>query len=92
MVEYLATHNVTMVGFVILLTLWLLGAFLFGYGIYILVKNSKKIKTDPLADAVATYTLVGLVGFIIFLGPIMACGFWHFLNMVLTLCFGFNLY
>ncbi len=92
MIEYLAAHNVTIVTFVIFVVLWLMTAFFYGFGVYILIKNVKKMKTDPIADGVATYTLFALIAFSVTFGPVMVCGFWHFLNMVLTLCFGFNLY
>lgn len=92
MVEYLAAHNVTMVDFVILLALWLAGVFLFWRGFRTLVKNAKEADTSPQAGAIANMMAVVLAASAIVFFPIMLCGFWHFLNMVLTLFFGFNLY
>ena len=89
MKEYLALHNVTMMDFWILTGLWILGAGL----IYLLIRmwiiNMRKYKGDHMANGMFTLTILVVLAVLV---PVMFMGLWHFINMVLHLMLGSDLY
>lgn len=89
MEEYLALHNVSLLDFGIFVALWIIGAVL----IWCLVKmwfiNMRKYKDDKMANGLLTLTIIILL---VVLFPVMVMGLWHFINMVLHLTMGSDLY
>ena len=84
--EYLALHNVTMLDFWILSGLWIAGAVL----TYLLVRWwFRNMKKEDVPSPMLT--LVVIV-FLVVIGPVLAMGLWHFINMVLHLTLGSDLY
>ena len=87
MEEYLLGHNVTMQDFWIFLVMWVLDVL---FMIYLWWKTqrmaNKKCEYDGGMKYFTTilYTIVS--------APLLLMGAWHFINMVLTLLFGFDLY
>jgi len=84
--EYLALHNVTMLDFWILLGLWIAGVVL----TYLLIRwwFRNMEKEDVPNPMLTLFVIVFLVVF----GPVMLMGLWHFINMVLHLTLGSDLY
>lgn len=90
METYLLNHNITIFDFSLLLILWIIGTliFIFGWmGTYKLYKF--ECENGHFHNLI---TWLGMIVYTIWIGPIYFCGFWHFLNMILNLYFGFNLY
>lgn len=84
--EYLALHNMTMLDFWILLGLWIAGAVL----TYLLIRWwFRNMKKEDVPNPMLT---LSVIAFLVVIGPFMTMGLWHFINMVLHLTLGSDLY
>ena len=81
--DYLAVHNVTPVDFFILLALWLIIVILLARLWTNLLRDYDK-DDAPGIFAASFFTLV--------LAPYILMGAWHFINMLTTIFFGFDMY
>ena len=90
MKEYLLSHNVTIFDFWFLVCAWIFGVILL---IFLWMATVKAYKIETKYNEYhnllfpATTIMISCIGV-----PVLAMGLWHFLNMILTLNFGFNLY
>lgn len=87
MEEYLLGHNVTMSDFWIFIVMWVLGLL---FLIFLWKSSIKMANREESYDGGVTYFTTIVISVII--TPLLLMGAWHFINMVLTLLFGFDLY
>lgn len=90
MEEYLLQHNVTISDFWIFVVLWIFGivALFFMWRATIkLYMVEKKYNNDHNC-----LTWIGSIAISGILIPVLMMGAWHFINMVTTLLWNFNLY
>lgn len=90
MEEYLLQHNVTMSDFWGLLFAWVFGVVL----LFFLWRSTIKLyQTEKKYGHLHNYiTWIGSSALTIVFGPAIVMGAWHFINMVTTLLWNFNLY
>ena len=89
MSEYLALHNMTMLDFWVFVVLWLLCAALVWVLIKMWIINMRKYRDDHMANGMITLTVLVFLSVLI---PMMVMGLWHFINMILHLTLGSDLY
>ena len=90
MEEYLLQHNVTMSDFWILVVLWICGIvalFLMWRATIKLYMDEKKC--NHYHNILTWMTSIVISGVLI---PVLMMGAWHFINMVTTLLWNFDLY
>ena len=68
---------------------WWVGAIVIWLIVKMWIINMRKYPDDTVANGL--FSLVSLVVLVVLIPP-MFMGFWHFINMVLQLSFGWDLY
>ena len=90
MEEYLLQHNVTIDTFWMLVALWVAGLALLILLWWRTIQIYKWEKKEGYHHVAIIYVGMGCLTW--FEVPLLAMGAWHFINMVTTLLWGFNLY